>query len=94
MKSVRVEMKKNAINKRLDPKQELQKAEMAVAIAQRKNEEEGQHEAEMALAIARRKNGLCIYCGQMNQEAGDGYLGGTCAECLGVSVREMKQMLR
>ena len=53
MKSVKVEMKKNAINERLDPKQELQKAEMAVAIAQRKDEEERQHEAEMAFTRKR-----------------------------------------
>lgn len=49
-------------------------------------------EAESALAIARRKR-LCIYCGELNEQADDGYLGGICGKCLKMVTREMKPAL-
>lgn len=51
-------------------------------------------EAEKALAIARRKNGLCAYCGELNEQADDGYLGSICDKCLKKLTREMKPVLR
>lgn len=39
-------------------------------------------EAELQLAIARRRAGLCIHCGRPNPDADDGYLGGSCEDCL------------
>lgn len=50
-------------------------------------------EAERALAIARRKNRLCIYFGELNEQADDGYLGGICGKCLKKLTRGMKPVL-